>query len=219
MGHEHKCLFIFEEEILKPEDRADIEMVGGLIEKQEVRFMHQGTGQKNTAFQACREYPEPGIPIQFSPREHRFHSLVVVPGTACFYPVLDLFELSHKALIATAGNLKLNGKFVVFVEQIHMFLTAGSNNVIDRSRQIVGDVLGEHGNFYITASNKLSFVRGNITNKQLHKGRFAGTVSTQQTDSFACLDLERNPVQQERTSPKVIETSLIHINPISSRGS
>ena len=52
MRHEHDCLFISEEKIFKPEDRADIEMVGGFVEKQEVRFMDQGTGQKDAAFQA-----------------------------------------------------------------------------------------------------------------------------------------------------------------------
>ena len=81
-----------------------------------------------------------------------------------------------------------------------MFPTAGSNNVIDRSRQVVRNVLWEHGDFYIAASNKLPFVRGNIADKQFHKGRFAGAVSTQQADSFAGLDLERNTVQEERAA-------------------
>ncbi len=104
MGHEHECLFILEQEILKPEDGGDIQMVGGLVEEQQVRFVHQGPGQKDPAFHTRGQKPELGILIQFSPCDHRFHSLVILPGARCLYPVLDLFRASEQAARRCPGR-------------------------------------------------------------------------------------------------------------------
>jgi hypothetical protein len=117
-----------------------------------------------------------------------------MPGAACFYTVLDLFELFDKAVIATVANQK--GKLVVFAEQLHVFLAAGSDHVVDCSRQVIGNILGEHGDSYVTASNKLSRIWDNVTDEELHKGRFTGTVPAQKADPLADLDLERNTIQQ-----------------------
>ncbi len=77
MGHEHECLFVLEQEVLKPEDGSDIQMVGGLVEEQHVGFAHQGPRQKDPAFHARGQKPELGVPVEIGPRDHRFHPLVI----------------------------------------------------------------------------------------------------------------------------------------------
>ena len=194
MGHEHERLFILQQEILEPEDGADIQVVGGLVQEQEVRIVHQGPGQKNPPLHPRRQKPELGILIQSSPCDHRFHSLVIMPGAGCLYLVLDPFELSQQAVIAAPGDLQ--GKVVVFSEQFQMLPAAGGHDVIDRSRQVVGDILGQHGDPDLAALNDLACVRNDLAGQQLHQGRFARAVPAQQADPFAGLDLERDAVQQ-----------------------
>jgi hypothetical protein len=74
-----------------------------------------------------------------------------MPGAGCLYPVLDAFELSDEAAIASPGNLQ--GKVMVFPEKLHVFLSTSGYHVIDRSRQVIGDILCQQCDLHIAASN------------------------------------------------------------------
>ena len=104
MGHEHDGLFELQEEILEPEDGVDIQVVCRLVQEQEIRIVHQGLGQKDPALHAGRQEPELGILIQFGPGDHRFHPLMIMPGTGGLQPVLNPFELFQQAVIACSGT-------------------------------------------------------------------------------------------------------------------
>jgi hypothetical protein len=160
------------------------------------RVVHQGLGQKNPAFHSRRQDPELGILVQVGPGDHHFHPLMIKPGAGGLQPVLNPFELFQQAVIACPGHLQ--GEIVVLPEQLQVFPATGGHNIIDRPWQIVGNVLGQHGDPDLTASDDFAGIRGDIAHQQFHEGGLARTVPAQKPDSFARLDLERSTVQQPR---------------------
>ena len=55
MGNEHQAAGVARQVILKPEQRFEIEMVGGLIEQQERRLTDKQTGEMGAHDPAARE--------------------------------------------------------------------------------------------------------------------------------------------------------------------
>jgi hypothetical protein len=196
MGDKHEGLFELQEEILEPEDGVDVQVVCRLVQEEEVRLVHKGLGQKDPAFHARRQKAEFGVLIQVGPGEHRLHALMIMPGAGGLKLVLDPFELFQQAVIAAPGHLQ--GEIVVFAEQIQVFPAAGCHDIIDRPRQVVGNVLGQHGNPNLTASDDFAGIRLDLAHQQFHEGGLARAVPAQKPDSLARLDLERGAVQQRR---------------------
>ena len=157
MGHEHDGLVEFEQEFLQPEDGVDVQVVGGLVQQEEIGLVREGPGQKDPAFQARGEQPELRIFIETGPGDHRFDPLVKMPGAGCLQPVLDPFELLQEIRVAAVGQL--HRQIMVLPQQLQMLLPAGSDDVVDRSGQIVGDVLGEEGNPDLAAFDDLARIR------------------------------------------------------------
>jgi len=92
--------------------------------------------------------------IQFSPSDYPFNPLVVMPGVSCLYPVLDGLELPDGDIIAALGNLQ--GKVMVFSEEINVFLSTRGYDVIGRSRQVIGDILCQHCDLHIARCELIS---------------------------------------------------------------
>ena len=48
VGNEQDCAGIAVDTILEPTDRGDVEMIGGLIEEQQIGFLHERPGKGHT---------------------------------------------------------------------------------------------------------------------------------------------------------------------------
>ena len=91
--------------------------------------------------------------------------------------MLKPFEFFQQALVAVPGHLQ--GEIVVFPEQIEVLPATGGHNVIDRPGQIVGDILGQHGDPDLAASDDFAGIRFDIAHQQFHEGGLARTVPAQ----------------------------------------
>ena len=76
VGDEDDRAAVSEQERLQPADRVDVEVVGGLVEQQDVGLVHNGPGQEHPAFHSRGELVEPDIRIQPDPRDHRLDAMV-----------------------------------------------------------------------------------------------------------------------------------------------
>ncbi len=83
-------------------------------------------------------------------------------------------------------------------EQLQVRCAACGHDIIDRPRQVVGNILGQHRDLDIIAADDRAAVRGDIARKQFHEGGLARTVPAQQADPFVRLDLERSAIQEPR---------------------
>ncbi len=61
MGYEQQGARIVSQPLLQPEDGVEVEMVGGLVEQQQVRAAHQRARQVRPHFQSARELPHRAI--------------------------------------------------------------------------------------------------------------------------------------------------------------
>ena len=170
----------------------------GSSSRRTIGLVGEGPGQKDPAFQARGEQPELRILVETGPADHRFDSLVKMPGAGCLQPVLDLFESLQEIRVAPVGQLRR--QIVVLPQHLQMSLPAGSDDLIDRSGQSVGDVLGEEGDPRLGALDDLARIRGDIAAEHLQEGGLAGPVPAQKADPFARFDRERRPVQEKRSA-------------------
>ena len=90
-GHDSAGVIV--QELLKPEHRLRVKVVGGLIKKQQVRCLEKQTTQGYTAFLATREMSDGRIWIRALERVHCLRELAVqIPAVSC----VDLgLELAH----------------------------------------------------------------------------------------------------------------------------
>ena len=82
--------------------------------------------------------------------------------------MLHPFELSDQAVITAAADPK--GKLVIFSKKVRMLLAAGSHDVIDRSRKVIGHLLGQYGRFPLAAMNDPACIRNDLAGQQFQKG-------------------------------------------------
>ena len=64
MGHEDQGAVPLLEEALQPVDGCDVQVVGWLIEQQQIRLRHQCARQQHAALHAAGQAAEVGIAIQ-----------------------------------------------------------------------------------------------------------------------------------------------------------
>jgi hypothetical protein len=198
MGHEHYGLVEFEKEFLQPGDGVDVQVVGGLVQEEEIGIIREGLGQKDPAFQPRGKQSKLGIFIKTGPGDHGFDPLVKIPGAGCLQLVLNPFEFFQEVLVTATGEP--HGQIMVLPQQIQMLPPAGSHDIIDRSRKIVGDILREQGNPDRTAFDDLPPVRRDLAIEHLQEGGLAGPVPAQQADPLALFNPERRAVQETRSA-------------------
>ena len=86
--HQHQRAAALHEQVLQPFDGVDVEVVGGLVEQQQIGLGDQGLAQRDTFFGAARQRFYLRAAIQVQPVQHFVHALF--PG-----PAAQRFEAGH----------------------------------------------------------------------------------------------------------------------------
>ena len=94
-GHDSAGVIV--QELLKPEHRFRVKVVGGLIKKQQVRCLEKQTTQGYTAFLATRKVGDGRVWIRALKRVHCLRELAVqIPAVSCVDLGLELSHLCHE---------------------------------------------------------------------------------------------------------------------------
>ena len=100
---------VAQQEVLQPADRFDVEVVGRLVQKQDVRAADYGLGQQHAAFHAGGEGGDVGVRLEIHARDDAVDLLVQTPAAVGLQGVLDAVQLgvqfvrSARAANRTAG--------------------------------------------------------------------------------------------------------------------
>ena len=89
MGNEYQAAVEPEQQVFQPQDRVDIEMVGGLVEQQQVGLGHQRLAQQHAALEAAGKIGEGFIGRQRQPRYRGRNPGFEVPGVVGFDLILQ----------------------------------------------------------------------------------------------------------------------------------
>ena len=81
----------------EPLDRVDVEMVGRLVEQQQVGLRDQRPRQQHAAPPPARQRVDDGVGRQVEPRQHQLDALLEAPAVALFELVLQLAEPDQRA--------------------------------------------------------------------------------------------------------------------------
>ena len=76
VSDEHQRAAGAEQELFEPADRVDVEVVGRLVEQQDVGVADQGLGQQDAPLHARGEIHEPGVGVQVHPGDDRIDPVV-----------------------------------------------------------------------------------------------------------------------------------------------
>ncbi len=79
MGYEEERDFFREQKFLEPEDRLEVEVVGRLVEQQQVRLAGEGATEERTAFQPAREFLEFGLSCELQMLDEGVHTHIALP--------------------------------------------------------------------------------------------------------------------------------------------
>ena len=71
VGHEDERLVESEQEVLEPDDRIDVEVVGGLVEQQHVGLVGEGPRQRHSMSGQPEDAAEVGVSVEADPAHRR----------------------------------------------------------------------------------------------------------------------------------------------------
>ena len=112
MGDEHDRARVVGEKRLEPVDRLDVEVVGRLVEQQQVGLADQRARQQHAAPPAARQRVDAGVGRQLEAREHQLHALLEAPAVALLELVLQASQ-AVRAAPASLCSADLDGGVVV----------------------------------------------------------------------------------------------------------
>ncbi len=106
MGDEDDAALVFAQRVLEPRDGFRVEMVGRLVEQQDVRRVEQQARQRDAALLAARQRRDVGVAVGTAQRVHRLVDLAVeIPKALRLDLVLQPAHLFRRLVGVVGGDL------------------------------------------------------------------------------------------------------------------
>jgi len=200
-GHEKRALEALEE-LLKPDDGFEIEVVGRFVHQQDVGPAQQHAGQRHTHFPAARKRAHIAIDLIVFETEAMEHfarlgfERVAAEVFVFFLGVSETREYSvHFVKARGIFHGVLQG--FEFVVQIARAPAAGDGFIEHGAAGHFFDVLTEVADGEFLRDGNVAFVRRFLTDHHAEEGGFAGAVGADEADFFAGVELERGVDKDE----------------------
>ena len=198
MGDEDQRTLPRLEEAFEPVDRGDVEMVGRLVQQQQIRRRHQRARQQHAALHAAGQPGEIGVAIQIQLGQRLGDALVQRPAVG----VLDL--RLHRGQRVGVDLVGVDQMVVIGEELAHLAQTFG-DHVEHAAGGTGGHFLLQSRDAHAAFDADLAVVRFVFTREQAQERGFAGAVATDQGDAFAGFDREIDAVEQQGTADAEID--------------
>ncbi len=192
MGNEHHRATIDAQIVLQPTDGGDVEVVGRLIQQQQVRLADQRPRQHHLPADATGTIPDWPVGGQLQVAEHRIHAMAEYPGAMCLNACLQ----SRKFRQAFRRRSHLLRELVILAQPGAGFAQTLGHRLIDRLVTVRRHFLFEMGDAQSLRAPTLAIVGGRYTGNDAKQCRLASAVAPDQTHPFARLDLEIGVCQQ-----------------------
>jgi hypothetical protein len=143
MGDEQQRATETEQEFLQPGDGIDVQVVGGLVQQQQVRLVHQGARQQHPALEPAGQVIEGQVGVQLQPRQHGLDPLLQLPAVAAFQFMLGAFQLIEVGAASRPSATAQAGGMVAVQQRRHVAKAAGDD--IEQAAGRPGHILGQAG--------------------------------------------------------------------------
>ena len=177
------------EEALQPLNHAEVEVVGGLVQEQQVRLLDEALGQRDPALFSAAEVVHETIGVVEAEFSEDFLGLrLVAPSVGPVHGVVS--GLQGFGVLALGGLLVLaNGAHGVVVR----FKQVGENRPVE----VEPVVLGEVGNAGLPVEGHGAGIGAFDVEQHLHEGAFARSVSGDQGCLLALVQSEVEVLENE----------------------
>ncbi len=198
VGNEHQGGGIAFEEGFQPADRVQVQVVGGLVQQQDVRLLDQRPGQQHAAFHAAGQAGEVLLAVQVELGEHRVHALEQLPGAARLDLIVEGLEAGQVLIHALRLVRIAQGaaQVVVLVEQRAQLAQALGDHVVHAVVLVLGHFLFQARDHQVLGALDLAVVGLHLAGQDLEQGGLAGAVAAHQTEPLAGFDGEVDIVEQ-----------------------
>ena len=191
VGDEQHGARIAAQGVFQPGDGADVQVVGGFVEQQQIRLGHQRLGQQHAPPPAAGQFGEGLFRRQLQPAQGAFHQLLQAPAIAGLQLLLDVHEPLH--IQFAAGVL---GQVMVLGEQFADAGQARGHHVEHRAVVGARQFLRQFADLQRRGAPDLAVIGLLLALDDAQEAGFAGAVAADDAYPLAPLDLPGHPVQQ-----------------------
>ena len=201
VGDEHDAAAERLEEAFQPGDRLDVEMVGGLVQQQDVGIADQRLRQQHAPLHAAGQCGEVGLVRQFEPLEHLLHAAVQVPAVLGF----DLrLRFAHRVHVAVVHGM------VVAREQLAQVAQAFGDHIEHRALRVLRHLLRHARDDHAVLHADLAVVGLEFAGHQPHQRGLAHAVAADDADAFAGFDGQVDVFEEKRTADTEVDPLELH---------
>ena len=194
---------IAQQKILQPADGVDVEVVGRLVQEQEVRAADHGLGQEHAAFHAGGKGRHVGVRLEAHPRDDGFDLLVHVPAAVGFQGVLDAAQLRLKVVAFLAGQPAR--QVMILGQQFRLGAETPRDLVEDRAVQVLRHLLGKHRGPQALLPDDLAAIGLQGALEEAEERRLAGAIAAQEAHPLARLNRQIGLVQERRAAEAQVD--------------
>ena len=199
MGDEEDRAGIGLEVLLQPADRVDVEVVGRLVEQQQVRLRHQRAAEQRAATPAAGQLAHLTIRGKREPRHDELHFLLEPPPVALLERVLQVPES-----LEIRGGVRFSNacrRLVVFrdeaAERAEAVRHFGKHRTLPHHR----DILVQPRDAQTRLAPDRAGIHGLIPGQDAEQAALPGTIASDEGDALAVVDLKVG-VFEERQMPE-----------------
>ena len=196
VGHGDDRALVLLQVLLQPVDGLGVQVVGGLVEQQDVGLLQQQAAQGHTAPLTTAQVLGQLVAFGAAQGIHRtLQAVVQVPGIGGVDDVLQL-GLTGKQFVHLLGILVVFGQaelevdFLEFLERVHHVLHAFLHHFLDRLGRVELRILGQVAHSVSGSEHHLALVLRFQTGDNLHQRGFTRAVEADDADFGAIVERE-----------------------------
>ena len=196
--HEHHRARVVGQKPFQPRDGVEVQVVGRLVEQQQIRLRDERPREQHAAAPAARQGVDTRLRRQVQPRQDQLHSLLDAPPVTLFQLVLQLSELREHRGRASLGDVAR--RVVIGGDELADIAEAVGDHVEHRAVCGQRNVLREPADAQARLKRYRTGVDRPLAAQNLKNRRLAAAVPADQRHAFARLDLQHDIVEQRQMS-------------------
>ena len=191
--HDHGAAKVADQ-ALEPQDAVDVQVIGRLVQQQQIRLAHQRAGQRDALHAAAGQAADRHVSGEPQLQQDIFHPLIEPPCIGLFHFMLQCLQSRHRVVVMTVGHRMHRG---VIIDQQPGRI---AETVRDRREHVPLErevrLLRHIGDLQAVLSPDGAVVEHRLTGQGLEQAGFSGTVAPDQRNALARIQLERRMIQQ-----------------------
>ncbi len=199
MGDEQQRALETEHQLFEPFDGLDVEMVGRLVEQQQIRLADQRARQHHAPAQPAGEGRVDRLAVQPEARDHPLGALLDLPA------VVGLEALLHgrqPRQIALRGRAAIGGQtlaeMVILGHPLAQRAETAGDHLQDPMRVAERRLLRQPRHAQPVGTPERAGIGLDLAIDELEQGALAGAVAADEADALGRTDLEIDPIEQRR---------------------